>query len=76
MKSSKLFNLNIQDFIKGLILTVLTSVAVIIKTTIESGSLTFDWPTIGKYAMIAAISYLMKNLLTNSKDEFGVKENK
>jgi len=61
---SKLFNLNIQDFIKGLVLTVLTSVAVIIKTTIESGSLSFDWPTIGKYALIAGISYLMKNFLT------------
>jgi len=74
MKSSPIFKLNVNDFVKGLLLAVIASVAAIIKTTIESGSLAFDWPTIGKYALIAALSYLTKNLFTNSDDQFAKKE--
>jgi len=55
-------------------MAVLGSVFAIIKTTIEAGSLSLDWPVIGKYALVAACTYLAKNLFTNSKDEFAHKE--
>lgn len=74
MKSSSFLNLNPTDFVKGLVMAILASVAAIVKTTIESGNLHFDWPTIGKYAMIAAVTYLTKNLFTNSKGDVAAKE--
>ena len=74
MKSSKFFSLNFSDFLKGFILAVLAAVLSIVKTTVESGSLDFDFPTMGKYALLAGLAYITKNLLTNSKDEFAKKE--
>jgi hypothetical protein len=71
---STLFNLNIQDLAKGLILTVLTSVITIVYNTVSAGSLTFDWQAIGLTALTSGLAYLMKNLLTNSKGEFLGKE--
>ena len=71
---STIFNLNIQDLAKGLILTVLTSVLTIVYNTVSAGSLTFDWQAIGLTALTSGLAYLMKNLLTNSKGEFLGKE--
>ena len=71
---STIFNLNIQDLAKGLILTVLTSVITIVYNTVNTGSLTFDWKAIGLTALTSGLAYLMKNLLTNSKGEFLGKE--
>jgi hypothetical protein len=71
---STIFNLNIQDLAKGLILTVLTSVITIVYNTVSAGSLTFDWQAIGLTALTSGLAYLMKNLLTNSKGEFLGKE--
>lgn len=67
--------LDIKDLSKGLILAVLTSVVTIISTTIEAGSLTFNWPLIGKVALVSALGYLTKNLFTNNKGEFAAKDN-
>lgn len=69
-KLSGFFKLNVHDFLKGLIMAVLAAVFAIIKTSIEDGSFKFDWPTIGKYALVAAATYLTKNLFTNSKNDF------
>lgn len=76
MKSSKFLSLDLNDFLKGLIMAVLAAVLAIVKTTIEAGSLNFDFPTIGKYALLAALAYITKNLLTNSRDEFAKPEPK
>lgn len=67
---SKYFSLNSADFIKGLILAVLTSVLTIVYNTLQAGSLVFDWKSIGTTALTTAIAYLMKNLLTNSDGKF------
>lgn len=74
MKASSFLNLNLKDLVKGFILAVLTSVVAIISTTIEAGSLTFNWPLIGKTALLAGLGYLVKNALSNSKGEFMTKE--
>jgi hypothetical protein len=71
---STIFNLNIEDLAKGLIVTVLTSVLTIAYNTVSAGSLTFDWQAIGLTALTSGLAYLMKNLLTNSKGEFLGKE--
>ena len=74
MNHSNFYSLNWKDFFKGLIIAVLGAVIGRIAGTIEAGSLSFDWPLIGKTALRATITYISKNLLTNSKDEFLTKE--
>lgn len=69
-KDSGIYKLQWKDLLKGFILAVLTSVVTIITTTIEAGSLTFDWPLIGKTALLAAIAYVVKNFLTSNTGDF------
>jgi hypothetical protein len=69
MKSSKLFSLNLADFMKGLLMAILASVFAVIKTSVEAGTFSFDLPTIGKYALMGAVAYLAKNFFTNSDGE-------
>lgn len=75
MKSTFL-TLNVRDLVNGLIVTVLAAVLTIVQTTVEAGSLNFDWQLIAKAGLTAAISYLIKNLLTNSSGTFLKKEAK
>lgn len=73
MKSS-IFTLNKADFLKGLIIAVLTAVITVAYNTVQTGTLSFDWKAISTAAASAALAYIMKNLLTNSEDEFLKKE--
>jgi hypothetical protein len=69
---SKFFRLNSRDFIKGLIVTVICTFITGFYQLIANG-FTINWITM-KPVVIAAVgagvSYLTKNLLTNSKGEF------
>ena len=67
--NSPFLNIDFNDFIKGLIVAVLTSVLTIVYSTVQAGSLSFDWKLIGVTAITSALGYLVKNLLTNSKGE-------
>ena len=74
--NSTFLNLNSTDFIKGLIMAVLTTVITVIYQTVEAGSLTFDWKAIGTMALTSALAYIMKNLFTNSTGKlFGKEQN-
>lgn len=70
--SSKFLRLNRRDFIRGLIVTVICTLITGIYQVIASG-FEFNWITF-KPVLIAAIgagiSYLTKNLLTNSEGKF------
>lgn len=68
--NSTFLNLNNKDFIKGLIVAVLSAVVTIIYNTVQAGSLTFDWKAIGLTALSSAMAYIMKNLFTNSTGNF------
>jgi bacteriorhodopsin len=74
--NSTFLNLNSSDFIKGLIMAVLTTVITVIYQTVEAGSLTFDWKAIGTMALTSALAYIMKNLFTNSTGKLFGKEQK
>lgn len=69
MQTSKFLSLNIWDLIKGLIMAVLAAVLVIIKSTVEGGSLDFNWASISQTAIVTAVAYLLKNFLTNTNGE-------
>lgn len=63
---SKFLNLNSSDFLKGLLMAVLSSVITVVYQTVEAGSLVFDWKAIGTIALTSALAYITKNLFTNS----------
>jgi uncharacterized membrane protein YvlD (DUF360 family) len=67
--NSPFLTLNSRDFTRGLFVAVLTAVVTFMYTSLQTGSLTFDWKAIGMAALSSALAYIMKNLLTNSNDE-------
>jgi hypothetical protein len=73
---STFLNLNSSDFLKGLIMAVLSSVITVVYQTVEAGSLTFDWKAIGTIALTSGLAYIMKNLFTNSTGKLFAKESK
>jgi hypothetical protein len=64
MKTSSLFSLDFKDLGKGLLVAVGGAVIAAIETSIQAGSLTFNWKAIGGVALAAGLSYLVKNLFT------------
>jgi hypothetical protein len=67
--NSPFLNIDLNDFAKGLLLAVLSSVLTIVYSTIETGSLLIDWKLVGTTALTTAIGYLIKNLFTNSQGQ-------
>lgn len=73
---SKFLKLNLKDFFKGLLLAIITtfvSTSVnLINTLISTGIFDLSWSVFKpgiSIAILAAVSYLIKNLFTNSKDQ-------
>jgi hypothetical protein len=69
MKQSNFLSLNWQDVAKGLIVSILTPVVVIIQQSLESGVLTFDLKSIGLAAIGGGFAYLVKNFFTPKTTE-------
>ena len=65
--TSKLWTINLWDFLQGLILSVSSSVLVIVYDTIKSGSLLFDWNEIALTALTTGLAYLIKKFATPDK---------
>lgn len=68
---SEFLNLNGKDLVKGLIVAGITAILGSLQAILEAGAMpTSDqWMGIAKMAGAAIISYLIKNLFTNSKDQ-------
>ena len=73
-KLSSFFSLNSLDLVKGLITAVFGAIIGIILPIMQSGTWVFDWKFIGQSAATAAVSYLFKQLFTNSDGQFLKKE--
>lgn len=68
---SKIFWLNAKDFIKGLVIAVLTAILTFLQAALINND-PVDLALIKKVSVAAAIgllSYLIKNLFTNNHDE-------
>lgn len=75
--NAKLFSLIPKDFIKAAIMAGIAAVADIVYQAAQGGTFPMDmasWKHIGSVALMAAVSYIAKNFMTNSKDEFMKKE--
>lgn len=64
--TSKQYSLKLNDFLKGLLMAVGTPVIAVLISSLNSGSLKFDWKAIGIVALSAALMYLSKNFFTPS----------
>lgn len=64
MKQSGLFSLGWRDFLRGLLMAVLTPVLTFILNSIEHGELTLNWHLVYLSAVGGAVAYLIKNLGT------------
>jgi hypothetical protein len=62
--TSKQYSLNTRDLLKGLLVAVITPVITVITSSLNAGSLTFDWKVIGATALAAGLAYLVKNFFT------------
>lgn len=67
--NSTFLTLNSKDFLKGLVVAVITAVITIVYTSVQAGNLNFDWKAIGVTALSSALAYIMKNLFSNSAGE-------
>lgn len=65
-----LFQLNYRDFVKGLLVAVLSSVLTLVYTTIQSGSLAFDYKQILLVAVSSGLGYVLKNLFSDNQGRF------
>jgi uncharacterized membrane protein YvlD (DUF360 family) len=68
---ARFLRLNFRDFIKGLFLAIITAVLTFLTTELQQGTVLniILIKRLGIAALIGFFSYILKNLLTNSKDE-------
>jgi len=67
----KFLTLSRRDFFKGLVIAILTAIITFLTDALASG-MSLDLQLLGKVGLAAAIaflSYLLKNLFTNSQGE-------
>ena len=69
---SKFGKLGKNDFWKGLIIAILTAIFSSIVVVFQNGTdfKTLNWFPVLSSTVIAFCSYILKNLFTNSNDEF------
>lgn len=65
MKSSEFLKLNNRDWLKGLVMVVISAVLTIALEVLQNGSLNFDWNKIAVVGLTAGVAYILKNLGTN-----------
>lgn len=65
--TSTQYSVNMKDILKGLLIAVITPVITIIYTSLQAGTITFNWKIIGMTALAAALAYIIKNFLTPAK---------
>jgi hypothetical protein len=68
---SKLFHLNVADWVKASVIAILTPVAGYVGQLLtafsQGGSFAPDWTTVWHLALAGAVAYLTKQFLTNSQ---------
>lgn len=76
MKKSKLGGINLFDAGKGLLVAVITAILTAILQMLTLVPPIIDWKQIGVLAITTMISYLLKQMATNSQGQLFTSENK
>lgn len=64
MKQSEFLSLGWRDFLRGLLMAVLTPIFVIVQQSIDAGILTFNFKMMAMAGLSAGVAYMLKNALT------------
>lgn len=73
MERSSLFRLNVRDFLKGLLLAILSAVVTFLYEVFQTGAPVFDGEFFKAMAIVAVttvLAYLSKNLFENNNGDF------
>lgn len=76
MKNSKLFRLNLNDFLKGLLVVVLTAIVSTLYQNFISVPPKIDWQMVLNNSILAGLGYILKQIGTNSRGNILTKEKK
>jgi hypothetical protein len=71
--NSKFLNWNFKDLLKGFLVSVITAVLTVVLEVLNTEGLIFTEESVTKIisvSLIAGLSYLLKNFVTNSQGEF------
>lgn len=76
MNNSPFGKLNLRDLINGIVVAFLTAALTGLIQILDAGGLptTEQLIVAGKSGLVASLAYLLKNLVSNSQGEMGVKE--
>lgn len=76
MNNSPFGKLNLRDLLNGIVVAFLTASITGILQILDAGGLptTEQLVVAGKSGLIASLAYLLKNLVSNSQGEMGVRE--
>ena len=66
MKDSNFLSLGLKDFLRGLVMAILTPIFVIAQQSFEAGVITFNLKVIGMAAAAGALAYITKNFFTSA----------
>ena len=69
---SELFQLNVRDSLKGLVMAVLGAVVGLLLQLLQNGT-AIEWKSVAVAALVAALSYILKQLGTDSDGKFAGK---
>jgi hypothetical protein len=69
MNQSKLFSLNWNDVLKGLLMAVITPAIFLVQQAIENGGWVFDWKKIAMAGIAGGVAYIIKNFFTKPASE-------
>jgi len=76
MKNTKFFTLGFADLIKGFIVAILGAFIAGILDVLNTHQFPTDFAPILYSSLASGLAYLLKNLVTNSDDEFLIPEKK
>ena len=62
---SKLFSLNLNDWLKGLVVAIISAVLTLLIQQLQTGNI--DWKDVAGVGAIAGMSYILKNLATSDE---------
>ena len=72
--SSKLFRVNVNDLLKGIVVAVLTAVVAYLGDVLSIPGfdlLTLDWGMLLNISLTAGLGYILKNFMTDEVGRFG-----
>ena len=73
--TSKKFRLNAKDFLRGLLIAMLTAALMAVQNALDAGELVFKWKQITMAAIGGGVAYLLKNFFQPAQVKQPINDN-